>query len=99
VAPEAEEPESDLDGAPLAQERPEAHAPASDEDIRTELDRVGANWECPVCGHEAWSIAAQPFVLAPTRDGVIAYGEGSPVLALVCDNCRFVRLHAIGLSG
>jgi hypothetical protein len=95
VAPEPEEPEAKLDGKGLGQERPEVHPLASDQDIRAQLDRAGASWKCPVCEHSAWSIAVHPFALAPIRGGVVVSHEGSPVRALVCDNCRFVRLHAI----
>lgn len=60
------------------------------------LRRQGADGNCPACGVDDWAYSATPMLLQSVGDeeGVVV-GKGYPVLALICDNCGFLRLHHI----
>jgi hypothetical protein len=59
----------------------------------------GANPGCPSCGASNWG---DSFVtLVPNFDpetGEIDFEDGLPAVALVCADCRFVRIHAAPLA-
>jgi hypothetical protein len=57
------------------------------------VDRnVGRRVSCPCCRNTAWGVHADAFGLA----GVIPDGwTGFYVVALICQQCQFVRLHRL----
>jgi hypothetical protein len=65
----------------------------ANKDLGDELNRVGANPQCPVCDNEQWGISPLAFALAPIENGRVSAGRAASVRALTCTNCGFVRLH------
>jgi hypothetical protein len=67
----------------------------SDFDL-TGLWLVGADSHCGSCGATDWREGA--FTAMPKLDpatGELDYEDGLPALALICNRCAFVRLHAV----
>jgi hypothetical protein len=69
--------------------------------IGERLERVGAKRECPVCDHVSWGVSPGTFALIPIENGKLMvgreFGRASALQAVVCNNCGFVRLHAIDI--
>lgn len=58
------------------------------------LERQGAGGgKCPACGVEDWAYSGTPMILKPIGEDEGIPGKGYPALALICDNCGFMRLH------
>ncbi len=58
------------------------------------LDRQGASGgKCPACGVEDWAYTGMPMILKSLGEDESITGKGYPALALICDNCGFMRLH------
>jgi hypothetical protein len=82
VAPEPEGADPKLDTKRLISER---------------LELVGAKGECPVCERISWGVSPATFALIPIENGQIMIANAAAVRALTCNNCGFVRLHAIDI--
>ncbi len=58
------------------------------------LEARNAATACPSCGQFAWGHANEYILLHSFGDDHdVIPGNGYPVIALVCDNCGFVRMH------
>ncbi|WP_430293011.1 hypothetical protein [Pseudomonas sp. B1-22] len=56
---------------------------------------------CPMCGTNKWTYPGAPKIVGLSLphgdiDGEL-YMSGMPVIHLMCQNCGFMRLHALGL--
>jgi hypothetical protein len=72
------------------------------ETFSSRLYEKGARGDCSVCGHFEWTGMgtredAQIIVLtAAMEDGSYhASGHGHGAIGMACDNCGFIRLHAL----
>lgn len=58
------------------------------------LEERGASTACPTCGAFDWAGANEHILLhSYDDDNAISVGRGYSVIALICDNCGFVRQH------
>ena len=59
--------------------------------------------ECPMCGHGAAAIDPNDYVvhahIAGPPAGIEAFAVGIEAIAVVCENCGFVRMHARNALG
>ena len=51
--------------------------------------------ECPACGEQGqgWSSDAVRYALQPLDEAWEPENHGKPLLAFMCQNCGFIRLH------
>jgi hypothetical protein len=63
------------------------------------LHRQGADPDCPICHVNDWKKPEGYFLTVIEDAGSVMEGHGTPVIALVCENCGFCRLHASGVLG
>jgi len=78
--------------------------PMSDEtkkQVVTALQTRGANNPCPRCQNREFALVDQfvNLTLQPELAGFQLGGTGLPVVPIVCTNCGFVALHAVGALG
>jgi transcription elongation factor Elf1 len=67
--------------------------------IIQKLKDVGANLNCPRCGHGEF-ILNDGFTILPLQNnlsGVQLGGRGTPVVAVICKNCGLINHHALGV--
>lgn len=58
------------------------------------LEQRGASTACPCCGAFDWASASERMLIhSYDQDDQISLGRGYSVIALICDNCGFVRQH------
>lgn len=71
------------------------------ETIKQSLEDKHATMPCPRCGNSAFSIGDGFFTLTVQEDlkKFSIGGKSMPVSAVVCNNCGYVSLHAIGVLG
>jgi hypothetical protein len=62
---------------------------------RDELARKSADNKCEACGHDQWVVSQNMFLLQALQPtGSLVPGEGVEVVAVFCNHCGFIRLHA-----
>jgi len=70
----------------------------SDEDLAKAtawLSSHEATRPCPACGNPEWSIATElAFVPLFSVGGDIVLGRGFPSVVVLCNRCKFFRLHS-----
>lgn len=65
---------------------------------RDELARKGADNKCEACGHDSWIVSQNMFLLQALQPtGSLVPGEGVEVVAVFCNHCGLIRLHASGV--
>lgn len=58
------------------------------------LEARGALKDCPSCGHDVWGSASEGMLIhAYDELDDLTFGKGYGVIALICENCGFVRMH------
>jgi hypothetical protein len=68
-------------------------------EIENQLESRGASTvDCPCCGNDEWGTADVPA--GSPRGGIVPFESGENGLTcavLLCTNCGFVRMHAVGI--
>ena len=60
-----------------------------------ELARKSADNKCEACGHDKWIVSQNMFLLQALQPGgAVVPGEGVEVVAVFCNHCGLIRLHA-----
>ncbi len=54
---------------------------------------------CPMCGHDMFSVEAQPTALFIAKSSSLIGSTGYSVLSLSCDQCRYVMLFRMDKLG
>ena len=62
---------------------------------RDEIERKGADSKCEACGHDQWIVSQNMFLLQALQPGGgLVPGQGVEVVAVFCNHCGLIRLHA-----
>ena len=62
---------------------------------RDELARKNADSKCEACGHDQWIVSQNMFLLQALQPGGgLVPGQGVEVVAVFCNHCGLIRLHA-----
>jgi hypothetical protein len=62
---------------------------------RDELARKSADSKCEACDHYEWVVSQNMFLLQALQpDGALVPGQGVEVVAVFCNHCGLIRLHA-----
>jgi len=74
---------------------------AEREDIAQRLTQRGAQLPCPRCARRNFAVLDGYFVnpLQQTPSDLVLGGATVPTVAIVCTNCGFLSLHALGTLG
>jgi hypothetical protein len=81
----------------MSQDLPDDRA-LSREMYRDELARKNADNKCEACGHDQWIVSQNMFLLQALQPtGSLVPGEGVEVVAVFCNHCGYIRLHASGV--
>ncbi|GEM_PF-6718653 len=65
------------------------------------FESVGAKGTCPCCGQNNWLSTRAPhdlvfaYVATKADGGLLVNPPSIPVTVLICENCHFVRQHAL----
>ena len=60
------------------------------------LDRKGAVHKCEACGKDQWVVSQNMMLLqALSPDGAVVPGQGVEAVAVFCNHCGLIRLHAV----
>lgn len=62
------------------------------------LEKKGTRADCPSCGGTSWGRGEGSVLLQDWEEAGQAIG-GLVALALICDNCGFIRLHDASTLG
>lgn len=76
----------------------------SDQDkeaIKSELERRNAVLPCPRCGNKSFQLADGYINLPLSGEvgGIVLGGPTMPTAVVVCSNCGYISLHALGALG
>ena len=66
------------------------------------LAQVGGLGKCPRCGHPKFSVLdriAKLDLHGLTANHILELGLNVPAAILVCNNCGFLSMHALGVLG
>jgi hypothetical protein len=62
---------------------------------RDEIARKNADSKCEACDHYEWIVSQNMFLLQALQpSGSLVPGEGVEVVAVFCNHCGLIRLHA-----
>jgi hypothetical protein len=81
----------------MSEELPDDRAMSRDM-YRDELERKGADNKCEACGHDKWIVSQNMFLLQALQPtGSLVPGQGVEVVAVFCNHCGLIRMHASGV--
>ena len=65
--------------------------------LRAQLEAVGAWRSCPACDVTAWSVGSELVLIQAVgqADQQITFGRGWRGVPVFCSNCGFVRYHFV----
>jgi hypothetical protein len=62
---------------------------------RDALVRKDADSKCEACGHDQWVVSQNQFLLQALQPtGGLVPGQGVELVAVFCNHCGLLRLHA-----
>jgi hypothetical protein len=62
---------------------------------RDAIARKNADSKCEACGHDQWIVSQNTFLLQALQPtGGLVPGQGVEVIAVFCNHCGLIRLHA-----
>ena len=62
---------------------------------------AGHGVKCPMCGNNSFALADGYFlnVIQDNFNGFEIGGHAIPAIPIICDNCGFISMHALGTLG